>query len=256
MSVRVNGRPLDEAEIGREAREHADEPDPRRAAITALVLRRLIVDQARSRGLLARDELDPEDTDLDDALDALLVLEASVPEPEEEELRYFHAQNREQFRVGARVHAAHILFAVQTTRLAEPLRERAAALLAECLERPARFAQAARDLSNCPSGAHGGDLGWLTRGESVPEFDKVLFAANEPGLWPRPVATRFGWHLIRIIDIDPGRPLAFEEARATVSAHLKTRSRRKAAAQYMRQLAARARVEGFNLPARSSPLMQ
>lgn len=256
MSVRVNGHTIDEAEIERESREHADTPDSRHAAITALVMRRLVLDQARVHGLLARDELDPVDDDLDDALDALLVLETSVPEPAEAELRYFHAQNRERFRVGERVHAAHILFAVKSSQLADVLRERAEALLAECTARPERFAEAARELSNCPSGEQGGDLGWLTRGESVPEFDKVLFAADKTGLWSRPIATRFGWHLIRIIEIDPGRPLAFEEARATVSAHLKTRSRRKAAAQYMQRLAAGARVEGFDLPVHAGPLMQ
>ncbi len=256
MSIRVNGREIDEAAIEREAKLHADTPDPRRSAATALVMRRLIVDQARSRGLLARDELEPEDEQLDDALDALVALETWIPEPEEDELQRFYEQNQDRFCVGERVHAAHILFAVKNMHLADALRDRAGALLQECLERPERFAEAARELSNCPSGARGGDLGWLSRDECVPEFDRVLFAGREAGLWPRPVATRFGWHLIRIIEFDPGRPLAFEEARAMVAMHLNTRSRRKAAAQYVQRLAAQARVEGISLNLRSGWLMQ
>src|SRR5699024_7531214 len=192
VTIRVNGQEIDEAAISREAAMHEDAPDPRKAAATALVMRRLIVDQARSRGLLTRDELEPADGDLDDALDALLALEVPIPEPEEEELQRFYEQNQSLFCVGERVHAAHILFAVKNMRLADALRARADALLRECLERPERFVEAARELSNCPSGARGGDLGWLTPGECVPEFDQVVFAAQEEGLWPRPVATRFG----------------------------------------------------------------
>lgn len=257
MTVKVNGQEIAEAAIAHEAVLHADSPDPHTAAATALVMRRLIIDRARSRGLLARDEPSPADADLDDALDALLALEAAVPpEPDEAELRRFYERNRTRFRSGERVHAAHILFAVKTPRLAEALRERAEALLAECRNRPERFAQAACELSNCPSGAWGGDLGWLGRGESVPEFERAVFAMRESGLWRRPVATRFGWHLIRLIERDAGRPLSFEQARAMVAAHLKTCSRRKAGVQYLQRLAAQARIEGIELNLRPGWLMQ
>lgn len=256
MVVKVNGQAIAEEAIAQEAELHADSPDPHAAAATALVMRRLIIDRARSRGLLTRDELEPEDVDLDDALDALLALEAAVPEPDDAELQRFYEHNRTRFRAGERVHVAHILFAVKSTRVAEALRARAETLLAECEARPERFAEAARELSNCPSGAQGGDLGWLSRGECVPEFERVVLAATESGLWPRPVATRFGWHLIRIIERDAGRPLSFDQARAMVAAHVKTRSRRKAGAQYLQRLAAEARIEGVNLHLRPGWLMQ
>ena len=254
--VSVNGQVIPGAAITAEAELHEDSADPRGAAAAALVLRRLIVDRARSRGLLARDELDPGDADLDDALDALLALEAAIPEPTEEELRRFHAQNTALFRVGERVHAAHILFEVRSVRFADALQERAEAVLERCREEPDHFAAAARELSNCPSGARGGDLGWLARGESVPEFERVIFARAETGLWPRPIPTRFGWHLLRIIEQDPGRPLPYESARAQVAAYVKSRSRRKAGVQYLQRLAAEANVRGVNLNIERGWLMQ
>ena len=254
--VSVNGQVIPEAAIAAEAELHDDSADPRGAAAAALVLRRLIVDRARSRGLLTRDELEPGDADLDDALDALLALEAAVPEPTEEELRRFHAQNRALFRIGERVHAAHVLFEVRGVRFAEALRERAEAVLERCRREPDYFATAARELSNCPSGARGGDLGWLARGESVPEFERVLFAGAETGLWPRPIATRFGWHLLCLIERDPGHPLPFESARARVAAYVKSRSRRKAGVQYLQRLAAEASVRGVDLSAAPGWLMQ
>lgn len=256
MSIRINGEPLEESAVLAEAPLHVNSSDPHRSAATALVLRRLIVERARSRGLLARDEREPTDADLDDALDALLVLEAAVPEPSEAELRRFHEQNVELFRIGERVHAAHILFAVRSPRLAEPLRLRAEALLEECRRERERFAEAARTLSNCPSGAGGGNLGWLVRGQTVPEFERVLFAGSLPGLWPRPVPTRFGWHLIEILERDPGRTLPFAAARERVGAYVRARSRRKAGVQYLQRLAAEARIEGLELNLRPGWLMQ
>lgn len=254
--VSVNGQVIPEATIVAEAQLHEDSADPRGAAATALVLRRLIVDRARSRGLLTRDELEPPDADLDDALDALLALEAAIPEPTEEELKRFHAQNRALFRVGERVHAAHILFEVRSMRLADALRERAEAVLERCQKDPDHFTGAARELSNCPSGANGGDLGWLVRGETVPEFERVIFAGVDPGLWPRPIPTRFGWHLLRIIERDPGHPLPFESARAQVAAYVRSQSRRKAGVQYLKRLAAEASVQGVDLKLKSGWLMQ
>lgn len=255
-AVRVNREPIPEAAIAAEATLHADCPDPREAAATLLILRRLIVDRARSRGLLARDEREPSDADLDDAFDALLALEAAVPEPTDEELERFHARNPQLFRLGERVHVAHILFEVRSVELAEALRERAERVLEVCRQQPDHFAEAARTLSNCPSGARGGDLGWLARRESVPEFERVIFAKAPPGLWPRPVPTRFGWHLIRILERDDGRALPFAAAREQVAAHVRERSRRKAGVQYLERLAAEARIEGVNLRLTPGWLMQ
>ncbi|MGH8229763.1 MAG: peptidylprolyl isomerase [Steroidobacteraceae bacterium] len=254
--VSVNGEVIAEAAIDAEAALHEEEPDPRAAAAAALALRHLIIGRARSRGLITRDELDPSDADLDDALDALLALEASVPEPTDAELERFHQQNPALFRIGERVHVAHILFEVRSVRLAEPLKDRAATVLARCEREPDYFEAAARELSNCPSGARGGDLGWLVRGESVPEFERVIFAAAPPGLWPRPIPTRFGWHVVRILERDAGQPLPFAAARERVASHVRSRSRHKAGVQYLQRLAAEAHVEGVELGSAPGWLMQ
>lgn len=61
------------------------------------------------------------------------------------------------------------------------------------------FEDAAKELSECPSGAHGGDLGEFSQGQMVPEFDQVVFSA-EVGKVHGPVKTNFGYHLIEIIE--------------------------------------------------------
>ena len=65
-----------------------------------------------------------------------------------------------------------------------------------------KFAEVAKANSACPSKAKGGDLGEFTRGQMVPEFDKVAFA-SEPFKVSDPVKTQFGWHLIMVTKKTP-----------------------------------------------------
>ncbi|MDD3594126.1 MAG: peptidylprolyl isomerase [Candidatus Gastranaerophilales bacterium] len=61
------------------------------------------------------------------------------------------------------------------------------------------FAQAAEKYSKCPSGKNGGDLGYFTRGQMVPEFDKASFTLPVNTV-SDPVKTQFGYHLIEVLD--------------------------------------------------------
>jgi peptidyl-prolyl cis-trans isomerase C len=61
------------------------------------------------------------------------------------------------------------------------------------------FAEVAKSVSKCPSGAQGGDLGYFTRGRMVPQFDTVAFTLPVGELSP-PVQTQFGWHILTVTD--------------------------------------------------------
>jgi len=61
------------------------------------------------------------------------------------------------------------------------------------------FADAAKQHSQCPSGAQGGDLGQFSQGQMVPEFDRVVFN-EEVGKVHGPVKTQFGYHLVEITE--------------------------------------------------------
>lgn len=61
------------------------------------------------------------------------------------------------------------------------------------------FAEVAMEVSLCPSGQEGGDLGHFGRGMMVPEFDHAAF--NLPvGEISEPIRTQFGWHLLVVTD--------------------------------------------------------
>ena len=62
------------------------------------------------------------------------------------------------------------------------------------------FATLAREFSDDPgSGASGGDLGWVNPGDMVPAFDKTM-AATQPGQLSAPFESRFGWHVLQVLD--------------------------------------------------------
>jgi peptidyl-prolyl cis-trans isomerase C len=189
------------------------------------------------------------------------MLEREVPLrlPGDEECARFHAARPQRFTEGSRVHVRHILFAVTPGVDVRALAARAEQVLLELTHRdapPETFAERARALSNCPSGAQGGDLGWLAPRDCAPELATVLFEQAGTGLYPKLVQSRFGFHIVDVQARDPGRPLPFAQVREHIANHLAQRSRLTALHQYIRVLAGRAVVEGVELEAADSPLMQ
>ena len=84
--------------------------------------------------------------------------------------------------------AKHIL--VNDEALCQEIKEKIA-------KNEATFEEVAKEMSLCPSGAKGGDLGQFGEGQMVPEFDKVVFN-DEVGVVHGPVQTQFGYHLLLI----------------------------------------------------------
>ena len=93
-----------------------------------------------------------------------------------------------------RYHAQHILIASQGERA-----QRLAQRLSQDAQRGADFAAPARQYSQDGSAANGGDLGWLSEGETVPEFERAM-RSLKPGQVSQPVHTQFGWHVIRLVE--------------------------------------------------------
>lgn len=239
MPVTINGVELTDADMEQELPLHADAPNPMRAATTALVLRRVLLDEA------ARQGLDPASED--DAIGALLARHAPAPEADEAACRRYYQANPQRFIVGELIEADHILFQVTPGVNLDMLRAHASAVLADLLADPSTFAEVARRQSNCPSAAVGGNLGQLRRGDTVPEFEKAVFALPAGGLLPQVLETRHGLHVVRVTRRIEGRLLPFEQVHESIASALTAASRDTAWRQYARLLVERADVRGIDL---------
>ena len=107
----------------------------------------------------------------------------------QEEESNFYNENKAQFSKGASVKAKHIL--VDSEELANTV--------ATEIEGGKSFEDAATEYSTCPSKERGGDLGFFSKGQMVPEFEKAAFEA-ELNKVIGPVKTQFGYHLIKVED--------------------------------------------------------
>lgn len=193
------------------------------------------------------------------------LVDAEVPlrQPSPEEARRYYEGQPERFVEGAHARLRHILFAVTDGVDVSALARRAEETLLELLRpdvTPGRFAALAGELSNCPSGAEGGELGWVAPHDLAPELaGEVFFAAGATahvGLKKRLVHSRYGLHILDVVERLPGRQLPFETVQDRIAALLAHRHRARALHQYIRVLAGRACVEGLELEAAESPLLQ
>jgi peptidyl-prolyl cis-trans isomerase C len=236
-----------------------DEQTLRQRACTELLRQ-----EAQRTGLLATDDAPGSDGIISeaasDAIEALLEQALAVPEPADEACRRHFAAHESDYRTGDRAHVRHVLFAVTPGVDVRALRGRAEAALLDVRCRrdgeADRFAEAARTLSNCPSGEQGGDLGWLAREDCAPEFAREIFAGVEIGVLPRLVHSRFGLHVVEIRARVAGAVPTYESVRGHVAMAMRQAAYATALRQYVQLLAGAARVEGVALDRADTPLVQ
>src|SRR5699024_2698462 len=157
---------------------------------------------------------------------------------------------------GELVHARHILFQVTPGTPVAAVRSVAEAMLMELRANPELFEERARDKSNCPSAAEGGQLGQLQRGSTVPEFEKAIFEGETIGVLPGLVQTRHGFHIVAVDERIAGEQLPFEAVAEQIADELRGASEERALSQYVRVLAGDAELDGVDLDAAASPLVQ
>lgn len=137
---------------------------------------------------------------------------------------YAHSEYKaqpERFTTPDQVHARHILLRVADNGSDDAaVKARAEELLAR-IQGGADFAQLASELSDDKgSGARGGDLGTFAKGKMVQEFEDAAFALQAPGALAGPVKTRFGYHLIQLVERVPGQLRPFEDVLPQLSAEV------------------------------------
>lgn len=246
--VRVAGKDIDEAEIAREMQLHraADPHAAREAAATTLVIRELVAQEC-ARLELAIEALDGE-TEEEARVRVLLAEAIEVPDADEASLTQYYEANRAKLHSPDSVRVRHVLLAAPPadTKARERAQLLGEELIAGLRAEPDRFIEFAMRHSACPSRDQGGELGWIERGDTVPEFDRQLFMLRV-GLAGLTVETRYGHHVVEIMERVDGEPLSFDESRGRIASYLETQARQNAVHQYLHILATQYRVEGISL---------
>jgi peptidyl-prolyl cis-trans isomerase C len=255
ITVSVNGVVIPHDAIAREVQHHPERTPVRawQQAARALAVRELLLQEARRQDLTAEPQTDDDgrrELEEEALIRGLIEREVSVPEADDDTCRRYYDRNGRRFRSRDIYEVSHILIAA---RRDEPGASGAARVGAQRLrallnEEPARFAELAAAHSACPSASSGGSLGQLTKGDTVPEFEQVLLRLAPGETTATPVETRYGFHIVRLDRVIPGRELPFALVRERIAHYLTERAHRTALAQYLAHLAAGARIMGVELP--------
>src|SRR5215813_14177954 len=169
-------------------------------------------------------------------MDSLLAQEGKAATTDDA-MKKVYEEATKQITGEQEVRARHIL--VETE-------DEAKAVKAE-LDKGADFAELAKKKSKDPGASDGGDLGFFTKDQMVPEFSAVAFAL-EPGKISDPVKSQFGWHIIKVEEKRNRKPPEFDQVKAQIETYVT----RKAQADYVGKLREGAKIERMDQPAETA----
>ncbi|MCL2761035.1 MAG: peptidylprolyl isomerase [Desulfuromonadales bacterium] len=152
----------------------------------------------------------------------------------DKEIEDFYNNNKSSFHAEQRIRASHIL--VRTEQEAKDI-------LAQ-LKNGASFEDLAKKYSIDGSAQQGGDLGFFGKNQMVPAFEKAAFALKK-GEISDVVETQFGYHIIKVTDIQEPGVIPLKDVKDKIGNFLKTEKIRKAVFEYVTNLRKNAKVEIF-----------
>ncbi len=151
----------------------------------------------------------------------------------DQEVKAYYDQHKEEFTPTMQIKASHIL--VKTEDEAKKALAR--------LKKGEKFGDIAKAISIDPGSAkNSGDLGYFSKGQMVPEFEKAAADLNVGDI-SAPVKTQFGYHIIKVTDKKKGSPIEFEKIKDMISQRLSGEKQKEAFEQYITELKKNYKVE-------------
>ncbi len=154
-------------------------------------------------------------------------------------LKLQYQSNIQQYQVPNRVHPQHILLMTvgKTDAEVEEIRKKAEDVLKQA-KKGGKFEDLSKKYSEDPgSKEKGGDLGWITQGQTVPEFEKTAFSLN-PGQISDLVKTQYGFHIIKVLEKETAHTKPFDEVKESLRPNLLLDQAEKQASDTANQLSA------------------
>lgn len=253
--IYINGVNITESDVLQEMQYHPA-TDQRNAMIVAaesLIITELFKQRCLALGLIKEDEKHTED----ELCEMLVTQEVNLPRTSDDECERYYEANMERFCTSPLLEVDHILIAADKEDLDQraEAKELSEGILELIKQKPHTFAEMAMKHSMCPSKEHGGSLGQISKGQTVREFEKVLFLSEE-GLLPSVIETRYGYHIANINRKVDGQQMPLEHVESKIKVYLDEKVRRKAIAQYIELLISDADIKGFEFDVTNSPLVQ
>lgn len=255
--ISVNALPISPQAMAQELQYHpaADREEALFMAARALVIRELLQQRITELGLSL--QVGAGENEEEAATRLLLEREVQVPECDEATCLHYYDSNRGRFHSAPLLAVRHILLECAP----DDAEARSLALVqAEILQQrlaqfPEQFAELALKYSACPSKAQGGELGQISKGQTVPELERQLFTLA-PGLADKPLESRYGWHVLSVDQRIEGQQLPYEAVATAIRTQLQQGVWQKAVVQYLQTLIGAADIRGIQLQGADSPLVQ
>jgi peptidyl-prolyl cis-trans isomerase C len=164
----------------------------------------------------------------------------------DEEAKSYFDSHPEAFNSPEQVKARHILIKVdpKADESQKAASRKKTEEIQQRLKKGEEFSTLAKEYSQCPSSAEGGDLGSFQRGQMVKPFEDAVFAL-EPGEVSGIVETEFGYHLIKSVDKKPKASFAYNDIKEKLQQHLKQTKVQGQVNEYVKELKKKAKVEIF-----------
>jgi parvulin-like peptidyl-prolyl isomerase len=213
-------------------------PRQKREVLNKLIDRELYLEMAKKEGIekdpLFAKELEKLKENL--MLDIWMKRSVEKIHVSEREAKDYYFSHLEKFYRPALAHARHIL--VSTREEAEEIIDK----LRRSSNLEKKFIELAKSLSTGPSAKNGGDLGWFSKDQMLPEFSNATFALRRGEITHVPVKTIFGWHVIYLIDKKREGEVEFSKVKDNIIQTLKLQKFHNKLKKMSKELKKRAKI--------------
>lgn len=239
--ISVNDQLIDEKALSEELQYHpADSAESAiQKAGQALVIKELLKQQLTEQVSAENEE---------QAFQQLIDANTQYQEVSDEDCLRYYEQNKDKFTTAPIMEVSHILLGVAPDDIEGRIQKQALAesIIAKLNENISLFNDMVLEHSDCPSNKTAGSLGQISKGQTVPEFERQLFPLDE-GLYQKPIESRYGYHIVFINKKIAGNPLEYSMVSQQISDYLNLRRYRQAVSDYLYQLVEQSKIEGIDL---------
>ena len=195
----------------------------RKQVLQQLIAKELVYGDAKKIGVLKTKEFSAEYKKVQENIKKELAIQLwqkqqlDAVKVSNKELKSYYDKNKEEFNEKESVHARHIL--VENESDAKSIISDLKSLKGDKLQ--SKFIELAKTKSTGPSGPKGGDLGFFSQGQMVPEFNAKVFSMKVGTITTEPVKTQFGYHVIYLEEKKAGSTRGYTEVKSFIEQRLK-----------------------------------